>query len=99
MKLFTWLDVRRTISRETIYGSKLPEGVVRIRCFSDAVEIGLRREEHKQNAKNVLKQWFKDWYEEDKSIIYFTLGDATLKEPFQKKIGANHNGLNFGLVK
>ncbi|WP_414623678.1 KGGVGR-motif variant AAA ATPase [Calothrix sp. CCY 0018] len=82
MKLFTWLDVRRTISRETIYGSKLPEGVVRIRCFSDAVEIGLRREEHKQNAKNVLKQWFKDWYEEDKSIIYFTLGDATLPVEF-----------------
>lgn len=93
MKLFTWLDIRRTISRETSYGSKLPEGVVRIRCFSDAVEIGLLGEEHKQNAKNALKQWFKDWYEEDESIIYLTLGNATLpiefipgEEPLNKNI-------------
>ncbi len=82
MKLFTWLDVKRKIFRETSYGSKLPEGVVRIGCFSDAIEIDLISAEHKQNANNALKQWFKDWYEEDKSVIYLTLGDATLPVEF-----------------
>jgi len=75
MKILTWLDVRRIISRETKYGSELPEGVVRIRCFSDALEIGISGEENKNNAANKLKEWFKDWYQEDKSIINFGLDD------------------------
>lgn len=81
-RLFTWLDVRRTISRETNYGSKLPEGVVRIRCFSDALEIGLTSEEGKNNANNYLKKWFGDWYQEDESVIQLDLGDATLPVEF-----------------
>ncbi|MDJ0797230.1 MAG: ParA family protein [Calothrix sp. MO_167.B12] len=75
MKILTWLDVRRIISRETKYGSELPEGVVRIRCFSDALEIGISGEENKDNAANALKEWFKDWYQEDESIINFGLDD------------------------
>lgn len=78
-KLFTWLDVRRVTSRHTNYGSKFPEGVVRIRCFSDALEIGLDNEEQSiENAQQALKEWFGDWYQEDKSLIQLDLGDATL---------------------
>ncbi len=82
LRLLTWLDVRRTISRKTNYGSKLPEGVVRVRCFSDALEIGIRNEENKVNAKNSLKEWFGDWYQEDESIIKLDLGNATLPVEF-----------------
>ena len=82
LRLFTWLDVRRTISRKTTYGSKLPEGVVRIRCFSDALEIGITSEENKFIAKNYLKEWFGDWYQEDESVIRLDLGDATLPVEF-----------------
>ncbi|WP_238361116.1 hypothetical protein [Iningainema tapete] len=78
LRLLTWLDVRRTICRETSYGSKLPEGVVRIRCFSDALEIGLISKENRENAAQALKNWFKDWYQEDQSVIQLDLGDATL---------------------
>jgi MinD-like ATPase involved in chromosome partitioning or flagellar assembly len=78
-KLFTWLDVRRVTSRYTNYGSKFPEGVVRIRCFSDALEIGLDNEQQSiENAQQALKEWFGDWYQEDQSLIQLDLGDATL---------------------
>ncbi len=82
LRLLTWLDVRRTISRKTNYGSKLPDGVVRIRCFSDALEIGLRSEDNKENAANSLKEWFGDWYQKDLSVIQLDLGDATLPVEF-----------------
>jgi MinD-like ATPase involved in chromosome partitioning or flagellar assembly len=82
LRLLTWLDVRRTVSRKTNYGSKLPEGVARIRCFSDALEIGLTSEENKLNAENALKEWFGDWYQEDESVIELDLGDATLPVEF-----------------
>jgi cellulose biosynthesis protein BcsQ len=82
LRLFTWLDVRRIICRKTKYGSKLPDGVVRIRCFSDALEIGLTSEENKLNAENALKEWFSDWYQEDESVIELDLGDATLPVEF-----------------
>ncbi|HAX85599.1 MAG TPA: hypothetical protein DCY91_04845 [Cyanobacteria bacterium UBA11370] len=82
LKLLTWLDVRRTIRRKTHYGSNLPEGVVRIRCFSDALEIGLLSEESRENANQILKQWFGDWYQEDESFIQLDLGNATLPVEF-----------------
>ncbi|MDF5728511.1 MAG: ParA family protein [Rhizonema sp. PD38] len=74
--------MRRTICRETSYGSNLPEGVVRIRCFSDALEIGLLGEGNRENAVQALKTWFKDLYQEEQSIIHFTLGNATLPVEF-----------------
>ncbi|MHC5672943.1 ParA family protein [Nostoc sp.] len=82
LRLLTWLDVRRTICRKTYYGSKLPDGVVRIRCFSDALEIGLKNDQSIENANNTLKEWFGDWYQEDQSIIQLDLGDATLPVEF-----------------
>ncbi|MEH1906330.1 ParA family protein [Nostoc sp.] len=81
-KLLTWLDVRRTIGHKTNYGTKLPEGVVKIRCYSDALEIYLISDQNRENAENALKGWFKDWYQQESSIIYFTLGDATLSVEF-----------------
>lgn len=81
-KLLTWLDVRRTIRRKTNYSTKLPEGIVRIRCYSDALEIYLRSEQNRENADNALKEWFKDWYQEESAVIYFTLGNATLPVEF-----------------
>lgn len=82
LRLLTWLDVRRVISRKTNHGSKLPDEVVRIRCFSDALEIGITNEEYKVNAVNALKEWFGDWYKEDESIIELDLGNATLPVEF-----------------
>ncbi|BAY60545.1 hypothetical protein NIES22_06040 [Calothrix brevissima NIES-22] len=82
LRLLTWLDVRRVISRKTNYGSKLPDGVVRVRCFSDALEIGITNEENQLNAENALKEWFGDWYKEDDSIIELDLGNATLPVEF-----------------
>lgn len=82
LKLLTWLDVRRTICRQTNYGSKLPEGVTRIRCFSDAVEIGLISETSINNTKNTVKSWFGDWYQENDSLIQLDIGDATLPVEF-----------------
>jgi hypothetical protein len=82
-KLFTWLDIRRVISHQTNYGSKFPEGVVRIRCFSDALEIGLNHEEEsRENAQQALKEWFGDWYQEEELLIQLDLGDATLPVEF-----------------
>lgn len=82
LRLLTWLDVRRTICRKTHYGSKLPDGVVRIRCFSDALEIGLKNNQSIENATYTLKEWFGDWYQEDQSLIQLDLGDATLPVEF-----------------
>ncbi|OKH34500.1 hypothetical protein NIES2101_38840 [Calothrix sp. HK-06] len=82
LKFLTWLDIRRTISRRTNYGSNLPEGVVRIRSFSDALEIGVDSDTSIDNAKSALKEWFGDWYQEDQSVIQLDLGDATLPVEF-----------------
>lgn len=82
LRLLTWLDVRRTICRKTHYGSKLPDGVLRIRCFSDALEIGLKNDQSIENATYSLKEWFGDWYQEDQSLIQLDLGDATLPVEF-----------------
>lgn len=86
-KLLTWLDVRRNICKQTNYGTKLPEGVVKISCYSDALEIYLPTEGNRNSAVHALKEWFKDWYEEETSIIYLTLGEATL--PVEFIIGEN----------
>jgi MinD-like ATPase involved in chromosome partitioning or flagellar assembly len=91
-KLFTWLDVRRVTSRHTNYGSKFPEGVVRIRCFSDALEIGLdNKQQSIENAQQALKEWFGDWYQENQSLIQLDLGNATLPVEF---IPGEENDIN-----
>ncbi|AFZ25380.1 hypothetical protein Cylst_3217 [Cylindrospermum stagnale PCC 7417] len=82
LKLFTWLDIRRKIRHETNYGTNLPTGIVKIRCYSDALEIYLHTEENRDRAVIALKEWFKDWYQEEESVIQFDIGDATLPVEF-----------------
>jgi MinD-like ATPase involved in chromosome partitioning or flagellar assembly len=81
-RFLTWLDVRREISRKTNYGKKLPEGVVRMRCFSDAIEVGLVSDDNRENVNNIIKEWFGDWYQEDELLIQLDLADATLPVEF-----------------
>ena len=78
MKLLTWLDIRRVIARNTRFYHKLPSDISRIGCFSDALEIGIKTSADKEKASQILKEWFGDWYEEDKSIIHLDLGDSVL---------------------
>jgi cellulose biosynthesis protein BcsQ len=82
LRLLTWLDVRRTICRKTTYGSNLPDGVTRIRCFSDALEIGLISQASQANATKALKEWFGDWYQEEQAVIQLDLGNSTLPVEF-----------------
>ena len=82
LKLLTWLDVRRHIRSKTKYGTKLPDSVVKIRCFSDAVEIGITNEDNLEEAKHTVKEWFGDWYLENESVIQLDMGDATLPVEF-----------------
>lgn len=82
LRLLTWLDVRRTISHRTNYGTNLPEGVVRMDSFSNALEIGLDNDKSIDNVKSALKEWFGDSYQEDQSIIQLDLGDETLSVEF-----------------
>jgi hypothetical protein len=82
MRLLTWLDVRRVIRRKTNYGSHLPEGIVRINSFSDAIEIGISSEAQLGNAKETLKEWFGDWYQEEDDLIQLDLGEGSLPVEF-----------------
>ncbi|MFO5437495.1 MAG: ParA family protein, partial [Dolichospermum sp.] len=81
-KLLTWLDIRRIFRRKTNYGTNLPENIVSIRCFSDAVEINIADENFINKVNDVLKEWFGDWYDEEESVIRFDIGDATLTVEF-----------------
>jgi len=81
-KLLTWLDIRRIFRRKTNYGTNLPDNIVSIRCFSDAVEINISDENFINKVNNVLKEWFGDWYDEEESVIRFDIGDATLPVEF-----------------
>ena len=82
MRLLTWFDVQRVIRRETSYGSQLPNGVVRINCFSDALEIGIINPECQPQINTILKEWFGDWYQEEQFIIQLDIGDSTLPVEF-----------------
>lgn len=82
MRLLTWFDVQRVIRRETSYGNQLPNGVVRINCFSDALEIGIINDEYKPEINTILKKWFGDWYQEEQFIIQLDIGDSTLPVEF-----------------
>jgi len=81
-KLLTWLDVRRTVREKTNYGTHLPDGVARIGCFSDALEIGIIDDRSMESAKGTLRKWFGDWYQEDQSVIQLDIGDTVLPVEF-----------------
>ena len=81
-RLLTWLDVKRVVRKKTRYGSKLPDGVVRLSCYSDALEIGVLKPEHAENAKKEIKEWFGEWYQEERSVIQLDFGNAILPVEF-----------------
>ncbi len=82
VNLLTWLDIRRIIRSQTNYGNNLPEGIVKIQCYSDGLEIYLQTEKNISNAITALKKWFKDWYQEEQSAIQFDFGEAKLPVEF-----------------
>ena len=84
LRLLTWLDVRRTLAQKTHYGSKLPEEIVRLSCFSDALEVGVKNEDDRQAASSILKEWFGNWYQdqEDRSFIELDIDNAQLPVEF-----------------
>ncbi len=82
LRLLTWLDVKRVIAQKTNYGNKLPNGIIRISCFSDALEISLHDESHKNNTSTILKEWFRDWYQEEKEVIQLDFGEVDLPIEF-----------------
>jgi hypothetical protein len=69
MRLLTWLDVKREIADKTNYGRDLPPKIARIKCFSDAVEVGIKNKEDENDANQKLKEWFGDWYDDQEKII------------------------------
>jgi cellulose biosynthesis protein BcsQ len=81
-RLLTWLDVKRVIREVTVGGRKLPDGIVRISCYSDALEIGIQQKEQIEEAKKKLKDWFGEWYQEEASVIQLDFGDAALPVEF-----------------
>lgn len=81
-RLLTWLDVKRIIREKTANGKKLPDGIVRIGCYSDALEIGVRQAEQIEEARRVLKNWFGEWYQEEQSFIQLDFCNATLPVEF-----------------
>ncbi|MBF0550561.1 MAG: ParA family protein [Deltaproteobacteria bacterium] len=81
-KLLTWLDVKRVIREETSYGSNLPDGIVRIICYSDALEVGVSQPEDIGNAKQALREWFSEWYQEEQSAIQLDFGNSVLPVEF-----------------
>lgn len=90
-KFLTWFDIRRKIKEKTRNGHSLPEGIVRINCYSDAIEIGIKEENKRDFAEQTLKEWFGDWYEVDKSVLKLDIGNSDLpveinvEEPFYEQ--------------
>lgn len=81
-RLLTWLDVRRVIREKTAFGKKLPDGIVRIGCYSDALEIGLGQPEQIEQAVRTLKEWFGEWFQQEQSLIQLDFGKAILPVEF-----------------
>ncbi|MFM7448716.1 MAG: ParA family protein [Leptolyngbyaceae cyanobacterium] len=82
LRFLTWLDVRRLIRKQTNYGSQLPDGITRIDCFSDALEIVLVNIDQQKVAESILEEWFGDWYQKERSIIQLDLGNTFLPVEF-----------------
>jgi MinD-like ATPase involved in chromosome partitioning or flagellar assembly len=80
--LLTWFDIKRKIARETANGNNLPDGIVKISCFSSALEIGIQNQDDRAKANSILKEWFGDWYQESEQIIQLDIDNAYLPVEF-----------------
>lgn len=81
-KLRTWFDVKRILARRTNYGSDLPDGIVKLTCFSSALEIGIKSQSDREKASSALKNWFGDWYRESEQIVELDIDNAHLPVEF-----------------
>jgi len=80
--LLTWFDIKRKIARETANGNDLPDGIVKISCFSSALEIGIQNKDDQPKANSILKEWFGDWYQESEQIIQLDIDNASIPVEF-----------------
>ena len=80
--LLTWFDIKRKIARETANGNDLPDGIVKISCFSSALEIGIQSQNDQPKANSILKEWFGDWYQESEQIIQLDIDNASIPVEF-----------------
>jgi MinD-like ATPase involved in chromosome partitioning or flagellar assembly len=80
--LLTWFDIKRKIARETANGNDLPDGIVKISCFSSALEIGIQNQDDQPKANSILKEWFGDWYQESEQIIQLDIDNASIPVEF-----------------
>lgn len=96
LKFWTWLDIRRLILKKTASGNQLPEGITKIDCFSDALEISVASYEDRAKAENILKEWFNDWYQNERSLIQLDLGNTVL--PVEFLIEASANSESSGII-
>ncbi|KHD08109.2 hypothetical protein PN36_28915 [Candidatus Thiomargarita nelsonii] len=84
MKLRTWLDIDRIIRNKTNGLTKMPRGILDINCFYDAIEIEYSSEKIKEEeAKNILKKWFLDWFDQTESVIRLDIDNSTIPVEFQ----------------
>jgi MinD-like ATPase involved in chromosome partitioning or flagellar assembly len=93
MILRSWFDVERLFREKTNGFTNLPTSIWRIDCFYDTIEIGLTDEKQQSDAKDVLKEWFKGWFDQTESVIYLDIDDATLPVEFiiEEKISDKKN--------
>jgi cellulose biosynthesis protein BcsQ len=82
LRFITWLDVKRLIQKNTLNGEKMPSCISTISCFSDALEIGIPDMDCQPEAKAILVEWFRDWYQQEEGFIRLDLGDASLPVEF-----------------
>ena len=80
--LLTWFDIKRKIARETANGNDLPDSIVKISCFSSALEIGIQNQDDQPKANSILKEWFGDWYQESEQIIQLDIDNASIPVEF-----------------
>lgn len=58
MSIISWLDVERIIRKKTNNFSFFPDGVTRISCFSDEIEIAVKDEKFVSVVSSKLADWF-----------------------------------------
>ncbi|HID99894.1 MAG TPA: ParA family protein [Thiotrichaceae bacterium] len=92
MKLRTWLDIDRIIRNKTNGLTKMPPGILDINCFYDAIEMTYASEKiNEEEAKDILKEWFLDWFDQTESVIRLDIDDSTIPVEFLPGETTAHN--------
>lgn len=76
--LRSFIDVERIFRERTVNYTQLPEGILRIDCFYEGIEIALSQPEQKDPVISLLKQWFGTWLDEKRLAILLDIDDAIL---------------------